>query len=162
MKRTIAFVLLHVILLVAIHPVVAMHFCGGEFHSFNFYSADDEHACCHTEMEAVVEKHKDSCCQTEGEELDYKFDFSRFTATESSCCSFEIVEMQTDDFQIHADNSNSNPTQFSLENTLLFISTLFPSNETECSISNSLKDFPPKGHFMQDVHLMNYLCVYWL
>lgn len=46
MKRTISFILLIGLLLTAIQPSIAMHYCKGQLHSVGFVKKDSLKSCC--------------------------------------------------------------------------------------------------------------------
>lgn len=148
-------------LLITIHPVIAMHFCGGEFHSLNFYTADNEHDCCHINV-PVVEEKADACCAAEESTINIETDIEKFTQQQNSCCEFQIIKVQTDDFQYQIENINLNQTHISFENNLFLLSSLFSDNNSETNLYTSETDFPPQGLFTQYLSLMNLCCVYRL
>jgi len=54
MKRTMSFILLMSLLLTAVQPTIAFHYCKGELHSMGFVKKDLPKSCC--------EKNHSNCC----------------------------------------------------------------------------------------------------
>lgn len=46
MKKGLALFLLNIMALVAVQPVIAMHFCEGELYSWGLFASNDESSCC--------------------------------------------------------------------------------------------------------------------
>ena len=70
MKKLLATFLLLVMAMVAAQPVVALHYCGGEFQTLHLYQIEDEHVCCHNMEMLPVEHHTACCAVTSESEID--------------------------------------------------------------------------------------------
>lgn len=138
-------------MLVAIQPVVAMHFCGGELHSFELLQAENNHSCCMPTQEGVV--------TTEGDVCHYDVDLD-MELMANDCCVFDTVEVSTDNFQQQANRLNLISLSTMIENNWFTINNLFALNQPETDVATSEIDFPPKGLFMEDVSILNYICIY--
>ncbi len=141
MKRAISIFLLFIMMLIAIHPVVAMHYCGGELHSLNLYQPDHESSCC---MMADFDDAPNL----------------QMVMHQSNCCEFDSIEISTDDFQHQANTIDLIPLLSSIANSWFTINNLFALNQPEKNTDNFLNEFPPKGLFMEDVSILTYICIY--
>lgn len=149
-KRKLAVFLLSVMALVAVQPVIAMHFCQGKLHSWDLFVNNDTSSCCQTKTT------DDSCTPT------YASDNHSYALNEThdNCCDFETIQVSTDEYQHQTQDLSSGKLFLSLENVWFVLSSLLNANAVEESTNLSLKDFPPQGHFLQDVSILNYICVY--
>ena len=165
-KKIIALFFLHIMLLVAIHPVVAMHFCGGRLHSVNFFIPEVNHPCCQIAEDIVIEEENPACCGAE--EPAAAADFESCIAepeleqADDACCAFQIVELSTDDYQVQTQKASYNPVWYSFESSWFTVNNRFALNEPEPDLSIPENEFPPGGLFMQDVSLLTYICIYRL
>lgn len=162
-RKIIAIFFLHTMMLIAAHPVVAMHFCGGRLHSFNFFLSEENHSCCQVIEEPVVEENL-ICCESEEPLALPEADvcFPVVEQAEDSCCEFQIVELSTDDYPVQVQKTTFNQVWHSFENHWFTLNSLFALNEPEPDASVPENNFPPGGLFMQDVSLLTYICVYRL
>ena len=100
MKRISTSILLLVVLTLSLHPIVTLHFCKGDLHSFSVVSMNAATTCC--ALSSISENNN--------------FDTPSTNLTESSesCCSFQNVEVITDNFTSeHTTTTIQNPTAFS-------------------------------------------------
>ena len=146
MKRALSIFFLNIMMLVAIQPVVAMHFCGGELHSFDLLKAENNHSCCISKLEVADIYHYDINLATE--------------VAADDCCEFDTVEVSTDNFQHQANRLNLLSQFTMIENNWFTINNLFALNQPETDTANSELDFPPKGLFMEDVSILTYICIF--
>ncbi|NLO70284.1 MAG: hypothetical protein GX102_04945 [Porphyromonadaceae bacterium] len=155
MKRIFAIVLLHVMLLVAIQPIVAMHFCGGKLYSLSFMEHDDMGECCEAPVKHVEEQ---SCCSTEHAEN--PFYHTCVETTGADCCDLQMYQFQTDSFQAEINSISLTKTVHSFDIPWLSINSL--CKQTEQTNNNSfLSDaFPAEGLFLKDVSINTFVCVY--
>lgn len=151
MRRALSILFLNIMMLVAIQPVVAMHFCGGELHSLELLQAENNHSCCITLQEDVA--------VTEGDICHYDIDLDMELMADE-CCDFDTVEVSTDNFQQQANRLNLLSLFTMIENDWFTINNLFALNQPEMDVATSEIDFPPKGLFMEDVSILNYICIY--
>ncbi len=134
----------------AIQPVLAIHYCGDKLHSFSILQATGIPA---------------SCCDTKHVEEDT----SPFITMEimekvgemgNKCCSDELLHLSTDDYQNRFEQliSQIRPLLVGQAGTLI----VNPTNTTKPEATtwlNKLK-FPPKGLYLNDVSLLTYICIY--
>ncbi len=143
MKRAVSIFLLHIMMLVAIHPVVAMHFCGGKLFSLNLIQDNNDHSCC-----MVEENHFTQPSETD------------IDINQASCCHFDTLEISTDEFQNQTNSTIPISLLSSMENNWFTINDLFSLNEPEKNTTCPQDEFPPKGLFMEDICLLAYICIY--
>ena len=158
MKRTISIFLLFIMMLIAIHPVIAMHFCGGELHSFNLYQTSHNHICCTPQI--VITTNESSCCSKADDIIPEYSINSNIDLFQSSCCDYETVEISTDNFHHKVDERITLVPQLLTVNNWIVLKNLFTVNPPPEDANNFIKDFPPKGLFMEDVSILTYICIY--
>lgn len=151
MKRALSILFLNIMMLVAIQPIVAMHFCGGELHSFELLQGDNNHSCC-IPVQEELGKSDDGICH-------YDVDLN-IEMMADECCDFDVVEVSTDNFQQQANRFNLLSLFTIVENNWFTINNLFELNQPEIDTKDSEDEFPPKGLFMEDVSILNYICIY--
>ena len=155
MKRFTAFSLLLIMALVAIHPVVAMHFCGDEIQSLHLYQAENNHACCHSALTDAEAIHIANYCDVE---ISKENNNQILETLESMCCDFQVTKLSTDDFQ-NQQQSNFNPTLLPASNLLFLFNSMEIAYLPEINTTNLKKTFPPTGRFLADVDLVSFICV---
>lgn len=153
MKRFGAFFFLLVILSIAIHPVVAMHFCGDKIKSLHLYQTENNHSCCHIQTPEVSDQNPITCCNT------HSHSENRLPQLNGYCCDFEITQLSTDDFQ---NPQQQNDMQILMPAAHLLFVTIFAAiDQLPETDSLHLKNtFPPDGLFFADVDIRNYICIY--
>ena len=151
MKRALSIFFLNIMMLVAIQPVVAMHFCGGELHSFELLQAENNHSCC------MPVQHEKEAIDSNICHYDIDLDIELMA---DECCDFDTVEVSTDSFQQQANRLNLLSLFTMIENNWFTINNLFALNQPEMDVATSEIDFPPKGLFMEDVSILTYICIF--
>jgi hypothetical protein len=156
MKKVTALFLLLMMMLSAVQPVLAMHFCGNELYSFSLVQTSGNlHSCCDNVEQTEKHSHK-----TENLSIgDLHLNFILGEANET-CCNTQLLTLVTDDYQKKTEQSVSRIASFSYEGSVPLLISLFKLSESETNTFPSLQDFPPKGLFLQDVSLRTYLCIY--
>ena len=156
MNRVIAIFLLHVMILVAIQPIVSMHYCEGTLRSFNLLNNQDVMACCDTPIKEIS---NDSCCaihDTESSSNNHICDES----LNGDCCDFQTIQVSTDDFQSDNTKIGYDKSTQSLENIWIALVSHF-KQEASYSNSSPLPDaFPADGLFLKDISFLTYICIY--
>lgn len=138
MKRVISIILLLVIIVSAIHPIIAMHYCGDELLSYSIIQS-----------EVIPE----SCCD-EAEELQMHDNFGQ------KCCDTRLLELSTDEYQ-SSTNQIISRIILPITDLAVFInSSLMNKPEPETNTHLSVLKFPPKGLFLKDVNILTYICIY--
>lgn len=150
MKRGIAVFLLSVMVLVAVQPVIAMHYCGEELYSWDFFISNDNSSCCPTNI-AEFSHHSASSSENHDCNIGVAHD---------NCCDFETIQVSTDEYQNKVQESNPAEVSLSIDNVWFTLNYLLRETQPEKKILLPQKDFPPSGLFMQDVSILNFICIY--
>lgn len=150
MRKGLTIFLLNVMALVAIQPVLAMHYCGGKLYSWNLFVNNDDSSCCQTK-----EIENSDCSAETSEKHNYNLNKSH-----DNCCDFETIQVSTDDYQNKTQEINSDKLSVSIENVWFILNDLFNDKISEPHTTLLQNDFPPGGLFLQDVSILNYICVY--
>jgi hypothetical protein len=82
MKRVISIALLLLMTAVSVQPTLALHFCGGKFHSLRL-NGNDANCCPHVEADRALPQNNRH---------------PLFNAT-NICCADYVIDASTDDFQ---------------------------------------------------------------
>lgn len=150
MKKGLAVFLLSVMALVAVQPVIAMHYCGGKLYSWDLFVNNDNSSCCQTEAT------EDLCGSTNlSENLRYALNESH-----NNCCDFETIQVSTDDYKNQIQEINAEKLFLSIENVWFILNNLLNNEVSEPKITLLQNHFPPKGLFLQDVSIRDYICIY--
>ena len=137
MKRTTAIFSLILMLITAIQPVIAMHYCGDKLSSFQIYQTNGiQDFCCDNSENHVASISGNSCCET------------------------EMVKLSTDEFQTNTEQLSSKTLPLSI-NIIGFnlVNQLISSEPDTNTLLPTLK-FPSKGLYLTDVSILNYICIY--
>lgn len=149
MKKVISIFLLLMMLVVGTHPVLAVHFCAGEFYSFGVLTNDTEKSCCEG-ME--IPQHEDDFCHTTQNTQEHNI-----LPSHQNCCDTQKIELSTDDYQHPVRQLNLNNVLPSFENVWMVLYLLIP---TEKNSNNTRQYFPPGGLSLQGIDLLAYMCIY--
>ena len=155
MKKVAALFLLLIMMLSAVQPVLAMHFCGKELYSFSLVQTANLHSCCDNVEQTEKHSHKTEKLSIGGRHLSCILGEAHVT-----CCDTQLLTLNTDDYQHKKEQPVSRISSFSHEGAAPLLISLFKLSETETNTFPSLQNFPPKGLFLQDVSLRTYLCIY--
>lgn len=148
MKRLLSFILLLFVLTVSVHPIITLHFCQGDLHSFTVIANNEVNACC-----ISSDTNENS-----------NFDILSINLTESSesCCSFQKVEIITDNFTLeHANTTIQKPIAFSYIPVAALIDYLI-NLFTPDAIIESNNHTSPTGWYNTTLKFLSYICVYRL
>lgn len=156
MSRMTAILLLPIMVIFAIQPVIAMHYCGGELQSLNLFAQQTNTDI--SPVHAASHRNHYSCCDSPRTEAG-RHDCEWHT-TGDECCDIELLELTTDDYQNKVENQISRPLSFSIDNMGVILTRLFKLSDSETNISTPHPDFPPEGLFLKDVSLLTYICIY--
>lgn len=155
MKRFTAIFLLLFMLMSAVQPVLAMHYCGNKLHSFSLLQNNDNvGGCC--EENATRENRDPIQGHLPEGETDHH---DSLDDAHASCCDVQLLKPGTDDYQTRTEQTVSRTASISYEAPALLI-PLFKLSESEINTLSFFQDFPPKGLFLQDVSLLTYICIY--
>ncbi|WP_298652931.1 hypothetical protein [uncultured Proteiniphilum sp.] len=157
MRRTTAILLLPIMMIFAIQPVIALHYCGGELQSLNLFA--QQTATDIGTVHAADQGDKHSCCDSHRTETG-RHD-CEWHAAGDGCCDTELLELTTDDYQNKAEQQVCHLLPLSIDNVGAILTRLFKLPDTETDIlRTSHPDFPPEGLFLKDVSLLTYICIY--
>lgn len=101
MKRIFTPILLLVMLTLSMHPVITLHYCQGNLHSFSVVATGESNACCVSSN--VNESGSLNAVSANVTELSEK------------CCSFEKLEIVTDNFLLERTNTTVQESFSSLD-----------------------------------------------
>lgn len=147
-KRILTSILLLVVLTLSVHPIITLHFCNGDLHSYTVLSKSETNACC--VLSNLTETNN--------------FDTHSTNLLESSesCCSFQNVEIITDNFILeHTNTTIQKPFSFSylpVSGVLDYLINLF----TPDAIIKSNNPISPIGLYSTTLRFLSYICVYRL
>ena len=148
MKRLLSFILLLFVLTVSVHPIITLHFCKGDLHSFTVIANNEVNACC-----VSSDRNENS-----------NFDILSINLTESSesCCSFQKVEIITDNFTLeHTNTTIQKPIAFSYIPMAALIDYLINLFTPEAIIESN-NHISPNGWYNTTLKFLSYICVYRL
>lgn len=137
MKRITAIFSLIVIMITAIQPIIAMHYCGDELNSLQIYQTNGI---------------EDFCCDgTENHDI---------LISGNICCETEMMKLSTDEYQKTTEQPVSRilPLNINIAG-LTLINKLIELEQDSYSFLTTLK-FPPKGLYLEDVSILTYICIY--
>lgn len=145
MRKVISIFLLNLMVVIAVHPVVAMHFCGGQLHSQSLYKPDNIHNCCHTSVHDLVL---------------HEFAFAALDAQHEalSCCDFQVVELPTKEYQHQTEEDLTISPQITEISTWLQTAVLPEIHQLQQEAVH-YNSFPPEGLFLQDLNRLSYICI---
>ncbi|OJV91802.1 MAG: hypothetical protein BGO34_06705 [Bacteroidia bacterium 44-10] len=150
MKKVISIFLLLLMLVIGMHPVLAMHYCAGELYSFGVLSNEIEESCC-GDME--MPQQEDNSCHTTPNAQE-----NNVLPSHENCCDIQQIELSTDDYQHQVQQFNLNKLLPSYENVWLVLNMLIPTEND--GITKISQYFPPGGLSLQNVDLLTYICIY--
>lgn len=137
MKRFIAIFSLIVMMITAIQPVIAMHFCSDELKSLQIYRSDNIQKSC--------------CGNTEHHDN---------TISGKSCCETEMMKLTTDKYQTISGQTITRITPLSIDIAGLTLVNLVNESDPDCNTLITTLKFPSKGHYLEDVSILTYICIY--
>ena len=156
MKRFTAILLLLFMLMSAVQPVLAMHFCGDKLYSFSLLQTTSNTGDCSADM--TTRKKSDPI---QRQRADGETGHSSILGDKHvSCCDIQLLKPNTDDYQNKTEQPVSRIASISYEGVAAFLVPLFKLSESKTNTLSFFLDFPPKGLFLQDVRLLTYICIY--
>ena len=145
MKRILTSILVLLVLTLSVHPILTLHFCQGELHSFTVVTENESNACC------VLSN------ITENNNLDIQS--SNFIESSDSCCSYTNLELATDNFILNSSKSIQTP------NILTSITGWFVINylinlALPDTIINTNFNFLSYGFYLKTLDFLSLICTY--
>ena len=156
MKRFTAILLLHFMLVSAVQPVLAMHFCGDKLYSFSLLHTTSNSGDCCGDIATQENRGPIKGHLPEGE-TDHR---GTLDDTHASCCDTQLLIPGTDDYQAKTEQPVSRIASISYEGAAALLIPLFKLSEPETNTLSLIQNFPSKGLFLQDVRLLTYICIY--
>lgn len=96
-KRISTSILVLLVLTLSVHPIITLHFCNGDLHSYALFEKAEANACC---MSSNLSEN--DSFETLSINLTESIDL---TETYGSCCSFQKVEIVGDNFTLENTNT---------------------------------------------------------
>ncbi|MDR2057943.1 MAG: hypothetical protein LBP83_06635 [Dysgonamonadaceae bacterium] len=141
MKKAIALFLLAVMMLTALQPALALHFCQGKLRSVAIGRV--QKSCCETAMESPFKTRSDNAGNTLYRPI-------------NTCCSTYVVELSTDNFQSPVQQSINDFRQPVFNSVLFSAETLLKGVDFAISLSC----FPPGGPVRTGADLLTVICIF--
>ena len=129
-------------IIIGIHPILSVHFCGGELHSFALLSDSAEKSCCASMADMAEEAHTHS-----------------ITDLHHNCCDTQTLQIATDDYQSQQQQITLNKPLLSFDKVWFALASVFELVESDdyTLVKNA---FPPGGLYLQHVDILTYICIY--
>lgn len=156
MRKTTAIFLLPIMLIFAIQPVIAMHYCGGKLQSMNLSALQ---VATDTNPIHVAIHGKKTCCKHSHKNGTHKHTDGLYITGEG-CCDTELLELTSDDYQNQVQQHSFRLLPFSIDNVVITLNGLIKLSDPKSDICPPLQEFPPGGLFLKDVSLLTYICIY--
>ncbi|GAB6012744.1 HYC_CC_PP family protein [Viscerimonas tarda] len=144
MKKSLSILLLFIMLITGAHPVLALHFCGGELHSFGLTNP--------------VEK---SCCASaQGETRSgYSEKEQSITKSHSDCCNTQKIKIATDNYRNQVQQLDLSKLLTSSDH--IGFAPAYPIGWTTpeaLRLAESI--FPPGTSVFQNSDILTYICIF--
>ena len=146
MKRILTSTLILLVLTLSVHPILSMHFCQGELHSFSVNVKSDTNACCSSSF-------------TNGNSFDILS--TDLTESSESCCSTTNLEVVTDNFILKIAEQNHTPTVSTYLPGWFSSSYLIDLTAPETTLKNNF-NFTSQGFYLKTLTFLSLICVYRL
>jgi len=156
MKRFTAILLLHFMLVSAVQPVLAMHFCGDKLYSFSLLQTTSNTGDCCGDIATRENRGPIKGHLPEGE-TDHR---GTLDETHASCCDTQLLKPGTDEYQNTTEQLTYRITSLSIEGAGAILASLINLTEPEANTSLPLLKFPAKGLYLKDVSILTYICIY--
>ncbi len=147
-RRFLVFILLLPVIMLSVHPIVTLHFCNGDLHSFSLTSKSETSTCC---LSSDIQEYSSSENHT-----------SNFANSSETCCTIENVEIPTDNFTVEQTNTTiQKPVTFTFIHASAILDYLI-SLFTPDAIIKSSHPISPIGLRSTTLKFLSYICVYRL
>lgn len=145
MKKSIAYLLTLLTLLITVQPSLAMHFCGDQLRSLSLYGEEQPATAC-----GACSSHKSANLPT-------------LSIEQADCCTNQNIQLTTDSF------NSTNPSTDLFEAIQSAVSPVISSFVRltvpfkELSLLRTIqKEYPPAGLSNQRYNLIHFICTYRL
>ena len=134
MKRILTSILVLLVLTISVHPILTMHFCGGNLQSFNIHTQSNDNMCC---------------SPVEAENIENtKFATLKLVEANNECCTVRNVEIVTDTFISISSQSIQTPTESTFIPGWFALNSLINLTAPEATIK-SFFNFPTSGFYIK-------------
>jgi|GEM_PF-6738072 hypothetical protein len=162
MKRTISIFLTTIVLLVMIQPTLVFHYCDNSLRYVKLLTEDSVHCCC-----SGVNGHEEINGNTNINGSTNKYAQDRSVATDGdlflesfkSCCSFYIIGISTDDFNLQQEAAIDRGTSVAISYLPSVTSLSSVSKEVDKAAIN-LQRFLPGETFYESRELLSMICAF--
>lgn len=144
-------------LMSAVQPILAMHFCGEKLHSFSLLpNTENFRECCGDNATRENRNLKHDYLP------DGRTDHSNILDdTHASCCDVQLLKPVTDEYQNRVEQlTYSRITSLTIEGSGTILANFINITEPETNALFSSLKFPPKGLYLTDVSILTYICIY--
>lgn len=156
MSRTTAILLLPIMMIFAIQPVIAVHYCAGELQSLNLFA---QHAATDINPAYAAGRGDNHFCCDVHRPATGHHDYEWYN-TGDRCCDIQLLELTTDDYQNKVEQPASRLLPLSFDTVGAILTRLYKLSDPLTDIRTPHPDFPPEGLFLKDVSLLTYICIY--
>ena len=140
--------LILLVLTFSVHPIITLHFCNGDLHSFSLTSISETNTCC--------------ASSTISENITFEKYTNNIINSSETCCTIENVEFLTDNFTVEQTNTTTHKPVTSIlihaSAILDYLISLFTSD----AIIKSNHPISPIGLRSTTLKFLSYICVYRL
>lgn len=138
-KKAFAILLLLIVAMFTLRPAIAMHFCMGEVHSFQFY-----------QHQVTCKEHAPSAPAS----------IQMYTLESKSCCNDTFLELTTDAYENHTKLSVARSHPSPVSESLFLVTYVYKQPIQEIELAPFPDEFPPGGRFLKDLDILVYICIY--
>ena len=124
-------------MITAIQPIIALHYCGDELNSLQIYHTNGIQDFC--------------CDESENHDLLISGNF---------CCETDTMKLTTDEFQTKTDQPVTRISPISIGIIGMTLADQLVASEPDSDSLTSTLKFPTKGHYFKDVSILTYICIY--
>lgn len=156
MKRILSILLLVVMTVVAVQPVLAMHYCGGHLYSLNLLENNDSDNCC---GEKSTHMNDHDCCPTEHPNSNSAHK-NCVSDINDNCCDTQSIKFEADDFLSEINQVNLNAPVHTFGILWVAIESFFKQFEQNKNTSILTDAFPSDGLFLKDVSINTFVCTF--
>ena len=138
-----------------VRPVIAMHYCMGELHSFNLYQYHETSSLCPEHGMSGETDTGLACCAQVSTPAQHVY-----TPSTDNCCDDTLLELSTDDYQNKTEPFISRVIPNPVTEGMMLLGNVLNPSVPETDNPPSLQGFPPEGLFLKDIPIFTYICIY--
>jgi len=162
MKRTISIFLATLVLLVMIQPTLVFHYCGSSLRYVKILTEDSVHCCCSGVNEhAEISGNEDinGSANRYAQDRSVATDGNLFLESFKSCCSFYIIGISTDDFNLQQEAAIDRGTSVAV-NYLPSVTSLSSVSKEVDKAAINLQRYLPGEIFYESRELLSMICTF--